>query len=360
MITRVTTAQVFANCRETLGLPDGPPHAFDDVLLAALLRRSAGFNCPCSRATLCASVFESTHALSPDSDGLADRLDAAVEGLIIGGDLLELNDVVTEDSDVRHTWVFAAPPSFVVRPSGTAFVFGVVPDQDAFLPSSISTRLRHEGFTRSVEHRPQEDLAQELENHGLQQISDAAWHKSPRRESAADMLARFERRVARSAHTTAIEDLEILDSVRSVTYYPRRWTSPSNQTGIFVARRPVEFGAPLWCVVQLKGGAPNRLLDLPLPGTRWRGCDTAWHLQMAIDHCRGHPQRYRRRAEGDKVRFDFFSPLPQWSQRRLMTYGTPIARDRSLLAYTLPTAEARTEDTFLRDTLWLTSTDDSD
>ena len=360
MIARVTPAQVFANCRETLGLPDGSRHALDEVLLAALLRRSAGFNCPCSRATLHASVFESTQALSPDPNGLADRLEATVEGLIIGGDLLELNDVVIEDSDVRQTWVFAAPPSFVIRPSGTAFVFGVVPDQDTFLPSSISTRLRHEGFTRSIKWRPQEDLAQELVNHGLQQISVTAWHKSPRRESAGDMLARFERHVARGSHTTAIEDLEILDSARPVTYYFRRWTVPSNQTGIFVARRPVEFGAPIWCVVHVERGAPERLLDLPLPGTRWRGCDTAWHLQMAIDHWRGHPQRYRRRTEGDKVRFDFFSPLPQWSQRRLMTFGAPIARDRSLLAYVLPATEARTEETFLQDTLWLARTDDSE
>ena len=359
MIARVTPEQVLANCRETLGIPGGSRNVLDDVLLAALLRRSAGFNCPCSRATLRASVFESVGPLSPDPDASTRRLDAMVEALIVGGDLLELNDVVTDDSDVRQTWVFAAPPSFVMRPSGTAFVFGVVPDQDAFLSSSMTTRLRHEGFTRSIVPLPQEDLAQELEHHGLQQISDAAWCRSPRRESAEDLVGRFKRRLARGSRTTGIKGLEILDSGRPVTYYPRRWVVPSKESGIFVARRPVEFGAPTWCVVRVDGGESSRLVDLPLPKSRWRGCDSAWHLQMAIDHCRGHSQRYRRRDQGRYVRFDFFSPLPQWAQRRLMTFGELVARDGSLLAYELPSTEAQTEEAFLRDALWLARTEDS-
>lgn len=360
MIERVTPEQVLARCRETLGLAHRADDAIDEVLLAALLRHSAGIHCPCSRATLRTSVFESTQALSPQLGGLANRLDDTIEALIIGGDLLELNDVITDDSSVRQTWVFAAPPSFVVRPSGAAFVFGVVPDQDMFLPSSMNSRLHHEGFTRSIAPRPEEDLAQELRNHGLQQLSVAAWLKSPRRESAADMLNRFEQRVSGGSPTAAIPSLQILDPTQPVTYYPRRWVTPSNQTGTYVARRPLEFGAPMWCLVRVKDGAPVRLLDLPLPRTRWRGCDTAWHLQMAIDHCRGQPQRYRRQPDSHGVRFDFFSPLPQWSQRRLMTFGTPIPRDGSLLGYVLPPAEARTEETFLQDTLWLTPTEDSE
>ena len=360
MIARLTREQVLANCRETLGLGSSTENALDDTLLAALLRRSAGINCPCSRATLRASVAGSSQALSPDRDGLADRLDATVEGLIVGGDLLELNDVVTDDSDVRQTWVFAAPPSFVIRPSGTAFVFGVVPDHDAFLPSSISSRLHHEGLTRWIAPRADDDLAQELQNHGLQKMSDAAWLKSPRRESAADMLARFERRLGDGTPTTAIRDLEILDRNRPVDYYRGRWVAPSNHNGTFVARRPLEFGAAMWCVVRVEGGTPVRLIDLPLPGTRWRGCDTAWHLQMAIDYCGGNPQRYRRRAAGGKVRFDFFSPLPQWSERRLMMFGAAVARDRSLLAYVLPIAEAQTEETLLQESLWLVRTEDSE
>lgn len=360
MIERVTPEQVLARCRDTLALPDASGDPFDEVLLSALLRRSAGIHCPCSRTTLRASVFESAHALSPQSGSLGDRLDDIVEALIVGGDLLELNDVATDDSSARQTWVFAAPPSFVIRPSGTAFVFGVVPDQDTFLPSSMAARLHHEGCTRSIAPRPHENLAQELRNHGLHQLSDTAWLKSPRRQAPTDMLRRFERRVSDGPPTTAIAGLLILDPKRPVTYYRRRWVAPSSQTGTYVARRPLEFGAPMWCLVRLDNGMPTRLLDLPLPRTRWRGCDTAWHVQMAIDHCLGHPQRYRRRPQSQGVRFDFFSPLPQWSQRRLMTFGAPAADDGSLFGYLLPPAEAQTEENFLQATLWLARTEDSE
>ena len=360
MINRLTPDQVLANCREVLGLPAQSNGTLDEALLAALLRRSAGIHCPCSRTTLRASVYDSVSALSGQPAGLGDRLDDTVEALIVGGDLLELNDVTTEDSTVPQTWVFAAPPSFVIRPSGIAFVFGVVPDQDMFLPSSLTMRLHHDGFTRSIRPRPHEDLAQELKNHGLQQLSDAAWLKSPRREAPTDMLRRFERRVSEAAPSTAIRDLQILDPVRPVTYYRGRWVEPIHHTGTFVARRPTEFGAPIWCLVRLEGGTPARILDLPLPKTRWRGCDIAWHVQMAIDHSRGHPQRYRSRPHSQGVRLDFFSPLPQWSQRRLITFGAPTTPDGSLLAYLLPPAEAQAEEMFLQEALWLTRSEDSE
>ena len=268
--------------------------------------------------------------------------------------------MVTEDAEVRQTWVFAAPPSFVIRPNGTAFLFGVVPDQDTFLPPSLRTRVLYDGFTRMIKPRPGEHLAEELREQGLQQCSNSAWLKSPRAEPPGDMMSRIERRLAHQAPITTIDNLKILDSARPVTYYPDRWVVPTSQTGTFVARRPQEFGAPMWCLVRLETGAPVRLLDLPFEKTRWRGCDTAWHLQMAIDFCRESPQRYRRRVESHGVRFDFFSPLPQWSQRRLMVLGKVLPRDKSLLSYRLPPAETEIEEAFLRDRLWLSRTEDSE
>ena len=360
VIVSVTASEVLAGCRRTLGLPEQHGGIVDDVLLAGLLRRSAGMHCPCSRATLRASVLECTQALSTDHAALPQRIDDAIEALTLGGDLLELDDVATEDSEVRQTWLFAAPPGFVIRPNGAAFLFGVVPDQDAFLPSSLGIRVLHDGFARSIEPRPGENLPAELREQGLQQLSDSAWLKSPRTETPSDMLDRVERRLAHEPAITAIDNLKILDSARPVTYYPDRWVVPTSQSGTFVARRPQEFSAPMWCLVRMEAGAPVRLLDLPFERTRWRGCDTAWHLQMAIDYCRHSPQRYRRRVETHGVRFDFFSPLPQWSQRRLMIFGKALPRDRSLLSYRLPPAEARTEEGFLRDRLWLSRTEDSE
>ena len=353
MIARVAATEVLAGCRRILGLPDDQETGLDDAMLAALARRSAGVHCPCSRATLRASLVECTRGLPANYESLPDAVDDAIEALIVGGDLLELNDVVTEDSDLPQTWVFAAPPGFVIRPSGSAFLFGIVPDQDTFLPSTLASRVLQRGFTRLLEPCSGEDLANELKELGLQQLSDRAWRRSPRREEPVEMISRYQRLLADQPPVTEIRDLQILDSSRPVTYYRGRWVDRTDLDGLFVARRPQEFGALLWCLVEVRNGDPVRLLDLPLPQTRWRGCDSAWHLQMAIDHDRGAPQVYRRRVDGDTARFDFFSPLPQWSQRRLMILGRSVPRERCLFSYLLPAEEADAEESFLQESLWL-------
>ena len=357
MIARVAATEVLASCRRTLGIPDDQETGLDDVMLAALTRRSAGVHCPCSRATLRASLVECTRGLPANYESIPDAIDDAIEALIVGGDLLELNDVVTEDSDLPQTWVFAAPPGFVIRPSGSAFLFGIVPDQDTFLPSTFASRVLQRGFTRLLEPCPGEDLADELKELGLQQLSDRAWLRSPSTEEPAAMINRYERLLADQPPVREIADLQILDSLLPVTYYRGRWADPTDHNGRFVARRPQEFGAPIWCLVELRRGDPVRLLDLPPARTRWRGCDLAWHLQMAIDQDRGAPQFYRRRVDGDTVRFDFFSPLPQWSQRRLMIFGRPVPSDRCLFSYLLPADQADAEEAFLQETLWLSRSD---
>lgn len=360
MIERVTANEVLAGCRRTLDLPDQGDGSIDDVLLAALLRRSAGIHCPCSRATLRASVLECTQDLPTDEVDWLQRIDDTIEALTVGGDLLELDDIVTEDSDIRQTWVFAAPPGFVIRPNGMAFIFGVVSDQDTFLPSFLGSRVLYDRFIRSIKPQEGRDLAGELREQGLQEFSESVWLKSPKTEQPDSFLRRASRYLACQPPTAAIDNLKILDSARPVTYYQGRWVAPTNQSGTFVARRPQEFSAPMWCLVRLEDGAPVRLLDFPFEKTRWRACDTAWHLQMAIDHCRHHPQQYRRRLEICGIRFDFFSPLPQWAQRRLMVFGSPVPPERCLLSIFVPNDRAEVEEEFFRSRLWLSRAEDSE
>jgi len=358
MIARVTAIEVLNGCRRTLGIPTDQNVALDDSLLAALARRTAGIHCPCSRATLRASLLECMRGLPTSYDSLAEAVDEAIEALIVSGDLLELADVVIDDSDVRPTWVFAAPPSFVVRPSGSVFLLGIVADQDTFLPSTLFGRVLARGYTRLLEPQPGEDLPRKLRELGLQRLSDRAWLKAPRQEHPVDMLSRHQRLLASQPPIRSIPGVQILDSARSVTYYRGRWTDPTDQCGMFVARRPQEFGAPIWCLIELSEGKPVHLLDLPLARTRWRGCDAAWHLQTAIDHRRGTPQRYRR-INGDGARFDFFSPLPQWSERRLMNLGKSVPRDACLFSYVVPANEADAEEVFLQQNLWMAHDDGS-
>ena len=362
MITQVNARNILSGCRQILGLPVEPEGYIDDVLIAALLRRTAGYHCPCSFATLRTSVLDSLQLLSKDMDemSLYEQIEIVIEGLIAGGDLIELNDVVTYDPEAKGSWVFAAPPSFVVRPSGSIFLLGIVPDQDVFLPESLASRIRNVGLTRMISPMPSEDLPGELSEQGLQQLSQDTWLKSPKAERAEDLLERFRRQLDEQPPSGVVNDLQIIDPAQPITYYRGRWTSPGEQTGTFVARRPQQFGTPIWCFTELEAGAVVRLLDLPLKKSRWRGCDVAWYLQMAIDHCNQSPQVYRCRHEGNGVRLDFFSPLPQWSHRRLLILGRTVQRKNSLMSYQLPSTEAETEEAFLQNRLWLSRLQNSD
>ena len=160
-------------------------------------------------------------------------------------------------------------------------------------------------------------------------------------------------RLRKQIESGAISDIRILDSTRNVRFYDQRWVVPHNESGEFVARRPKAYGAPLWGFAQLEKGTVTRFLDFPLKGQRWRGCDVAWHLQAAIDHCRGTAQLYRKRPMAGGICFDFFSPLPQWASRALAVIGRVATPENSLISYWIPEREAPTEEDFLVKQLWL-------
>lgn len=353
VITQVSATEVMTSSREALGLPAASDGVIDDAMLASLLRRAAGILCPCSLSTLVAAVLESLQYLFDDSDAMAERVASAAEGLITGGDLLELNQVTMDDATGKATWVFSAPPSFIVRPSGSIFLVGIVPDETTPLPASLSARISYEGFARLVTPQPPEDLPSVLRELGLRELSMSAWLQAPKAESAAALRDGMLRRLAEQPPSGAVADISILDPARTVDYYSGRWVNPRHESGDYVARRPQAYGAPLWGFANLVDGNVSKFLDFPLKSTRWRGCDTAWYLQMAIDHCRQTPQLYRRRTMGGGVCLDFFSPLPLWAHRRFAVLGRPAPREKCLISYWIPERELASEETFIQERLWL-------
>lgn len=360
MISQVTAQDVLSHCRNILKLTSVQEQIVDDELLAGLLRRCAGVHCPCSKLTLRSLVFENLKYLDFEEDTLSDRLDNGIENLIIGGDLLEFNEIITDDTKAKGTWVYPAPPTFVIRRSGGIYLLGIVPDQDLFLPSSITDLIIYDGFTRLILPKPGREIENELRELGLYQLCESSWLKGPKKSSANLHLDQFQNLLSNKPPSGSITDLKILDSKKSVNYYKGRWTVLSNQTGTFVARRPQEYGTDIWCLVKLEMGKPTGLIDLPVNKSRWRGCDTAWHLQMAIDYLNGNSQKYRRTLTDEGVRFDFFSPLPLWSKRRFMLLGQSVPSVKCLFSYLLPYIEVETEEHFLQESLWLFPTDDSD
>jgi hypothetical protein len=188
----------------------------------------------------------------------------------------------------------------------------------------------------------------------LIELSYDAWLKAPAQELALKHVASNDAALDSAQPSRDIPGLLLLDPERPVRYYRGRWVEPRAHSGRYVARRKQAYGADLWCYVQVCEGHPERMVDLPRRGSRWRGCDDAWRLQMAIDAQQGEPQQFRlRMGPADSCVLEFFSPLPAWARRRWDAIGELVPSSGCLFAYRIPTREIEEERRFLRDTLWL-------
>lgn len=349
---QLTVEQVHAQKIRELGLD---PEAVDLTTpegLAGALRRAASYLCPCSAATLVRAVVQPLRGLVPDLIKAKDLVEETLEAMIAHGDMLEQPEF-QEGAPSARVLLYAAPASFVARQSGLMILLGVAADQLSPLPAELERRIEYLGHIRRLTSSGTEDLRSELRQLGLLALTSDAWLKGPKPSAASQAVAGSDCALDVVAPSRDIPGLQLLDPTKPVVYYRGRWTEPKSQTGRFVARRPQAYGADLWCYVQLTNGRPERMLDLPQRGSRWRGCDEAWHLQMAIDAQRGSPQRFRVTPSGNAVILEFFSPAPAWARRRWDAIGEPVTSAGSLFAYRIPKTEIVEERRFAHEALWL-------
>jgi hypothetical protein len=290
----------------------------------------------------------------PNLDEAKELAEVTLEAMISHGDVLELPEF-QDGSPSARVLLYAAPASFVVRRSGLVILLGVAADQVSPLPSEMARRIQYVGHVRRLSPSSEnEDVPNELRQLGLHELSSDAWSKGPNTCSAADAVAKNDRALDVVPPSRDIPGLLLLDPTQPVHYYRGRWAEPRTQTGRFVARRQQAYGADLWCYVQLKNGQPERMIDFPHRGSRWRGCDEAWHLQMAIDAQHGSPQRFRVARTETSLVLELFSPTPAWARRRWDAIGEPVPPSAgSLFAYRVPHAEIEEERRFVREALWL-------
>ncbi|WP_411338966.1 hypothetical protein V6U71_13660 [Sphingopyxis sp. J-6] len=356
MIEAIDEHAVIGTAYSSLGLERGDEGILSACYLSAAVRRLAGFLCPCSPRTLVRRMVDSHHGLVDDVATFIDLVEASIESLVAIGDLLELGDVALEGEQVRGTWLVAAPPGYVVRPGGTAFVLGLSADEQTPLPTEMRSRVEIRRGIRSITPLPTEDLATVLHDLGLRHLSESAWLKHPKPVSAKDLITLHDTKLSGLQASGEIPDMIVLDGSRRARSYKGRWTSPGTLTGNFVVRRPQTFGSDLWGYAQLVDGQPRKLMDLPLHGDRWRGCDAAWRIQMAIDTVAGRPQEYRLREAGGDAILDFFFPIPMWARKRLAVIGSEIDPAGCLLSFLVPQTELATEEKFLSEMLFLAGT----
>ncbi len=350
----LSSAQVHARKVAELGLDSTALDLASTEALGAALRRAAGFLCPCSGKTLVRSVVNPLRSLVDDIDAVRVLVEETLEAVVAYGDILELRDVASDQPQRASHMLYAAPASFVLRRTGAALLIGVTSDSVSGLPRDFAARIEYANHSRRLTPLPGEDLRSELVDLGLLELSHDVWMKSPPAMSPSAHIEQVALLLDAAPPSYDIPGLSLLDPERPVRYYRGRWVEPRSQTGRFVARRAQAYGSDLWCYVQLHNGQPERLIDLPLPGSRWRGCDEAWLLQLAIDAKRGEPQRLRiRRGPHGMTVFELFSPLPAWAKRRWDSVGESTSTQGCLFAYRFASAEAEEELRFIRVALWL-------
>ena len=355
MMRQLTPSEVQSRKVEQLGLDPALLDFNSMETIAEAMRRVARFHCPCAPATLIRAVVDPLRYLVDEPEVIKELVQDTLDSMITHGDLLEHRELEDEATGRTATLIYAAPSSFVVRNSGVVILLGISSDQSAALPSDIEARVEHEKHLRFLRPEPGEDIVTELHNFGFIELPQTQWIQPPPLEASEGHVARLDNLLNAAGSSGDVTGLWILDSSQPVHYYRGRWTAPNTQSGRFVARRNQAYGADLWCYIEMSDGQPNRLIDLPLTGSQWRGCDEAWLLQMAIDAKQGHPQQFRVRRGYHPETWDvqFFSPVPMWAQRRWDAIGEPVSSAGCLFAYKFSEQELEEELRLARDNLWL-------
>jgi len=302
--------------------------------------------------------MRSLEGIVADVEILKDTVESTLEAIVAYGDLLENSDLAAEEERPRGVLLYAAPPSFVARESGAVLLIGITPDQRSPLPDELEARIEFVNHVRRLPSEAGDELQQELIQLGIIELPRDVWLKAPSAEEAAQHLARIGNLLESKSPSGGVPGLILLDPASSVRYYRGCWVEPQHQTGRFIGRRRQAYGAALWCYVQLRDGNPERFVDFPLTGSRSRGCDEAWRLQMAIDAHRGEPQRFRLRngPRGTQI-LELFSPVPMWIQRRWDAIGEPVGTSGCLFAYRFHENEVSEELRYAREMLWLEELD---
>lgn len=333
--------------------PDTDPSR--QSLVASVVRRLCGIMCPCAPFLVLRAARESLAPLFDDAQALDSQLDEALEDLIVAGDVLELSKIAAGMGDDRTKWLYCAPPSFVVRSAQRVHIFGVAPDDAAFLPSELRKGLERLGASRFLETSDTAAMRTTLRQFGLREISKEDWLVTVRAEPAPRYIERARRKLASDGAPGDLPELVVLTHAGATAgSYRSRWRPVVSETGLYVGRSPQPYGQPLWYLCDLAGGQVKQSILLPFGEAKDRASDAAWRLQLAIDAIANRPSTFECRPHEGGFRLQFHFPLPLAARRRLEYLGgrTRAGLD-SPFAFWVPASELEAEKKFLHEHYWL-------
>ena len=357
MIAIATTAEALSSVARSTGIAGYIPESgLSEAFLAQAVRRAVSFMAPCTSRELARAVARSFSGPFKEEE-LTERVADVIEELIVYGDILEMREPLDDVLGASRTFVLRpAPPCFVARPDGSVAIIGIAGEQPTPLTSELNSLLQHHGVLRILPRIDHSDVPATLAELGLLKLSERTWLRLPTSEAPAAYISEWERTLANEPVSSAIEGLQVLDTGTPPTFYKGRWGAPGRgQNGLFVARRPQKYGAPLWCIVSLSNGTLLRFKDLAVIGDRLRPFDIALRIQAALDAKTGKPQVFTLVSsdEGTTV-MKFYSPLPSWCERKLAVAGTKSAASNCLFSFEIPSDQRDDLASFICDTLWMT------
>lgn len=352
---KINLIELESHSLELLGLDSTEFSITSDEAISEALMRSASMLCPCLSETLIRHVSSPLQYLSSDEGFIVQRVGEVLNSLISVGSILELPEVGIDTSLEPAMLLYLQSKSFVIRASGTVFLIGVSLLELASLSEELRKQTQVKKYLRYLNSRENANIVATLEEIGFVEISCESWLEAPESTTKEELLNRFDTLLGTASYSGQIDELNILNPDTSVKYYRGRWEKAKSQSGRFIARRPQSYGSPLWCYVELVDGEPQKFIDFPLPNSKWRGCDEAWHLQMAIDSDRGNPQQIEVEFEDTPTTavIKFFSPVPMWARRRWEALGEPLDSKGCLFAYRFNRSELYEEIQFASEQLWL-------
>ena len=222
------------------------------------------------------------------------------------------------------------------------------------LPDAMRRRVVQQGIRRLLPPDGSDDLAPQLRAYGYREQSLEGWLRMPARQDPFQLLERTGRALARSPSAGIVEGLIIFGDEPSQRYM-KRWCEPKGLSGRFVARRAQAYGSKRWCFVELHDGQVTHLIDFPLLGEAYRGCDAAWRHIHALDARAAHPQTFDVVTSTAGTTLKLYCPIPMWAERRLELAGTRVRDASCLMAYACTAASHGDVVNFLQDNLWLRS-----